>query len=165
MSLATNPTTQLMENARFLHAYLDCSDSIQNGIQAMLRILFADDTDDDEKAMALHTIADCVYPNPHKGQLGMDLEESESEASQENLELHGIVEAMNLEESTFAERLRGLLDSRQVTQAELAARMGIGQPAISNMLNRQCRPQRRTIVKLASALDVSPQELWPGLDS
>lgn len=165
MSSTTHSNTQLLENARFLHAYLECSDSIQNGIQAMLRIVFADDTSEDEKAMALHTIADCLYPNPHKGHLGMDLEESESEASQESPELFGIVAAMNAEEATFADRLRRIMDSRQITQSDLAARIGIGQPAISNMLNRQCRPQRRTIVKLASALDVQPQELWPSLDS
>ena len=51
-----------------------------------------------------------------------------------------------------------------MTQEQLAAKIGVGQPAISNMLNRQCRPQRRTVKRLATALDVSPEDLWPGID-
>ncbi len=38
------------------------------------------------------------------------------------------------------------------------------QPAISQMLNRNCRPQKKTILRLAQALDVLPQELWPDLE-
>jgi hypothetical protein len=29
------------------------------------------------------------------------------------------------------------------------------------MLNRMCRPQKRTIPRLAKALNVHPRELWP----
>jgi hypothetical protein len=31
------------------------------------------------------------------------------------------------------------------------------------MLNRRCRPQKETIRRLAEALQVQPQELWPDL--
>jgi transcriptional regulator with XRE-family HTH domain len=48
-----------------------------------------------------------------------------------------------------------------ITQEELAKTVGIGQPAISNMLKRQCRPQKRTVERLAEALKLSPQDLWP----
>jgi len=52
-----------------------------------------------------------------------------------------------------------------MTQEALAAKLGVGQPAISNMLNRQCRPQRRTVLRLAQALGISPEELWPGFQA
>ena len=32
------------------------------------------------------------------------------------------------------------------------------------MLNRKCRPQKRTLLKVADALGVRPQELWPDLE-
>ena len=32
------------------------------------------------------------------------------------------------------------------------------------MLKRNCRPQKKTIVSLASALDVEPRDLWPDVD-
>jgi len=54
---------------------------------------------------------------------------------------------------------------RGMTQEALAAKLGVGQPAISNMLNRQCRPQRRTVLRLAQALGISPEELWPGFQA
>ena len=43
-----------------------------------------------------------------------------------------------------------------------AAAIGVGQPAISMVLTRNCRPQRRTVEKIAKALDVSAEEVWPG---
>jgi len=52
-----------------------------------------------------------------------------------------------------------------MTQEELAEKTGVGQPAISNMLNRQCRPQHRTVRRFADALGISPEELWPPLRS
>ncbi len=32
------------------------------------------------------------------------------------------------------------------------------------MLNRTCRPQKKTIVKLAEALNVQPSDLWPDIE-
>ncbi|MEX0820148.1 MAG: helix-turn-helix transcriptional regulator [Pirellulaceae bacterium] len=68
------------------------------------------------------------------------------------------------EKRTFAERLRELLDQRRVSQTELAERTGCSQSAISHMLNRNSRPQKKTIFKLAEALQVEPAALWPDLE-
>ena len=68
---------------------------------------------------------------------------------------------LKAEEQSFTERVRNLMHEKNVTQEALAATAGIGQPAVSNILNRRCRPQRRTVVRFAEALGVSPQELWP----
>jgi transcriptional regulator with XRE-family HTH domain len=48
-----------------------------------------------------------------------------------------------------------------ITQVELAERMGVGQPAVSMVLSRKRRPQRRTVEKFAAALGVTPKKLWP----
>src|SRR5690242_20119616 len=68
---------------------------------------------------------------------------------------------MDREEAVFAERLRELMEAKGMTQAELADKLGIGQPAISMMLNRACRPQRKTVIDIAQALEVPPEDLWP----
>ncbi len=52
-----------------------------------------------------------------------------------------------------------------MSQVELAAAIGVGQPAISMMLSRNCRPQRRTVECIARALEVTPNDLWPGFRS
>jgi lambda repressor-like predicted transcriptional regulator len=70
-------------------------------------------------------------------------------------------EELDAEEARFAATLRRLMEERQMTQEKLAKITGVSQPAISNMLNRKCRPQRRTISRFAAALDVDPSELWP----
>jgi DNA-binding XRE family transcriptional regulator len=65
-------------------------------------------------------------------------------------------------EAAFAATLARLMAERQLTQAQLAERIGVGQSAISMLLKRRCRPQRRTLGKLAEALGVTVEELWPG---
>ena len=72
-----------------------------------------------------------------------------------------ILAEMDRQEATFAERLRTAMTEKGFTQAELAAKVGIGQPAVSMMLNRACRPQRKTVQKIAAALGVADEQLWP----
>jgi lambda repressor-like predicted transcriptional regulator len=153
----------LLQAAKFLRAYLECSDEIQAGIRGMLEILNDPNTDEDDRDMTLLTLADALFPNPHDGKLGMDLEESEKLGAGYSEEMRTTLEEMDREEETFAARLRKAMDTQGVTQEQLAAKTGVGQPAISNMLNRQCRPQRKTVLRLAVALNVAPEELWPGL--
>ncbi len=147
--------------AKFLHAYLECSDKMQAVVRNSLAILADPETDDDDRQMTLATLAEALFPHPHKGQLGMDLAESEKDTAEQNAELRAIVAEMDHEEHTFADRLAALMKQQGLTQFQLAEKIGVGQPAISNMLNRTCRPQKRTIVRLAEALGVSPKELWP----
>lgn len=65
----------------------------------------------------------------------------------------------------FSERLRARMDAKCITQQELAERVGVSQPAISQLLNRHLRPRRATILKLAEALGTDPRELWPDLET
>jgi lambda repressor-like predicted transcriptional regulator len=76
-------------------------------------------------------------------------------------ESNSVLDEMDRQEQSFANNLRKLLEERGVTQAELAEKLGIGQPAISMMLQRQCRPQKRTVARIAEALGVEPSALWP----
>lgn len=68
------------------------------------------------------------------------------------------------QESAFWDKVLQTMKSKAITQVQLAARLSISQPAISQLLNRRCRPQRSTIMSFARALEVDPRELWPDLD-
>ncbi len=72
---------------------------------------------------------------------------------------------MDRREAAFGGTLARLMAERQLTQAQLAERIGVGQSAISMLLKRRCRPQRRTLGKLAAALDVPVETLWPGFNT
>ena len=151
----------LLQATKFLRAYLECSDEIQAGIREMMEILNDPSTEEDDRDMTLLTLADALFPNPHGGKLGQDLEESERIGAEYSEEMRIALEEMDKEEETFAARLRNLMESRGITQQQLAETLQIGQPAISNILNRQCRPQRKTVLRIANALRVEPDSLWP----
>ena len=68
---------------------------------------------------------------------------------------------MDRDEAVFAERLADAMQKAGVTQVELAEKVGIGQPAVSMILNRSCRPQRKTVQRFAEALGLNPRDLWP----
>jgi transcriptional regulator with XRE-family HTH domain len=152
------------EEREFLRAYLECSDEVQQAVREMFRLLEEPQTSETQRQMTLSTIADALFHAPYKGRYGMGSAESEGEAAEIEPRLEAIVRQMDDEEAGFSTRLRKLMDERRITQEELAERIGVGQPAISNMLNRNCRPQRKTIMKLATALNVSPTALWPGFE-
>ena len=64
-------------------------------------------------------------------------------------------------EKRFATKVNQLMAARQWTQADLATQVGVSQPAISMILSSRCRPHPRTIGKIAAALEVPVQDLWP----
>jgi lambda repressor-like predicted transcriptional regulator len=155
----------LLQAANVLHAYLECSTEIQQGIRNLLEILNDPNTDEDDRDSTLMTLADALFPNPHEGKFGVDLAESERLGARRFAETRAVLEEMDREEKTFAARLREVMEREGITQEQLAAKVGVSQPAISNMLNRECRPQRRTVVRLAEALNVGPNELWAGIQA
>jgi predicted XRE-type DNA-binding protein len=133
---------------------------IQGMIVEMASIANDPEATPEEREAAVSTIAEALFPAGDDGPLGVDLEASES------LDAEGpekaVLDAMDAEETAFSERLTVLLRQKKVTQVQLAELIGVGQPAISMMLARKCRPQRKTVEKVAGALGVAPEELWPG---
>ena len=150
---------------RFLGALAECSDEIQGVVFQMVSIVENPQASPLERQRALMTIADALFLNPDdEGEYGQDLAASETSAAAVYANLGREVQRMDCQEATFADRLRELMTIKRVTQEELSNRVGCSQPAISQMLNRKCRPQKKTILKLADALQVQPQELWPDIE-
>ncbi len=154
------------DRKRFLGALIECSDDVQQVVLSLLNVVKDPRTAPAERKRALMTIADALFLNPceEDGQYGQDLVASEAYAANRSAPLAHEVRRMNAQEETFAQRLRELMDAKQISQLELAERVGCSQPAISQMLSRTCRPQKRTILRLAEALNVHPRELWPDIN-
>lgn len=143
--------------AKHFRAYMEASDEVQDVIESMSNILNDPDADPDEKVAALDTLTEALFPASHNGQLGIDIDDLRSVQPKE---IKDECAKHDAQEESFAYRLADLMQKREINQAQLASMIDVQQPAISMMLARNCRPQRRTIEKLAKALRVKPKDLW-----
>ncbi len=142
----------------FVHiqsALQQCDPEIQKVVRDMIAIYASDDATDVEKQAAIYTIRDAIFPS-----FAEDLGEMER-VKRRSTEASEIQSEFERQERTFAERLKSLMEAKGITQEELAAITSVSQPAISHLLNRESRPQQRTIRKFAAALGVASEDLWP----
>ncbi len=147
--------------AKCFRAYLECDEQVQGVIREMIQIMNSPDSDEQEREMALGTLAEALFPEYDGAHLGIDIEEANKGCVENSPDGAEAQAELDQQEQAFADRLKEVMQRKGMTQAQLAERAGVQQPAISMMLNRNCRPQQRTVRKLAEALGVSPQELWP----
>ena len=155
-----------------IRLFMECSDEVQQVVRSMFAILADPDVSANDRKRAKTTIADALYPKPTEGhgRYGLDLAQIEKETASKHPDeskrpqIANRLSQMDTQEASFADRLRDLLKKRNITQEELAKRIGCTQSAISKMLTRNCRPQKKTIFSLAEALNVAPTELWPDLE-
>ena len=140
-------------------AYDECVPEIREVIDDMCAVFASEDSDDSQKRRALHTILEALFPS-----LAVDVLEC-VDRLRALPESQAYEREMHAQETTFAERLKETMQAKGWSQEKLAERTGVGQPAISNMLNRQSRPQTRTVLRIAEALDVPPEQLWPSIAS
>lgn len=131
------------DRTRFFGALQACSEEARQAVVTHLAIVKDPRATAADRRQAIQVITAALA-------LGAEAEQAPADASQQ---------------AAFARRLRELMDAKRVSQQELAERIGSSQPAVSQMLTRQCRPQKRTILKLADALNVLPRDLWPDIEA
>jgi len=145
-----------------VRALMECEPKLRDAALELFEQLGSGELDQEQAFATTALIAEILFPNAdHRGIPGLDLEEAEKLAVMVEPTAGPLIAEMDRQEATFAERLRSQMEKQELTQAELAKKVGIGQPAISMMLNRTCRPQRKTVQRIATALGIDPEELWP----
>jgi len=148
-------------SAPIILALEECDDELRIEAIELFKQLESHELDKEQCIATAALLAEILFPNTDdKGVPGLDLAEAEAIAAATQSEAKEVLSTMDNDESMFAQRLRELMDAKGISQMELAAKVGIGQPAVSMMLNRSCRPQRKTILRFAEVFGVSPQELW-----
>lgn len=155
-----------------IQRYMECSDEVQSVVRSMFAVLEYEHSTDVDKQRAFSTIADALFLNPENGHgsYGLDLSRIERDSAKGHPNevrrnvLANRLDKLDEQETSFADRLSKLLIQKNVTQEELADRIGCTQSAVSKMLTRNARPRRSTIFKMAEALRVEPTELWPQLE-
>jgi lambda repressor-like predicted transcriptional regulator len=171
ISAANSPITALESSAiqaasPIVLALAECDEELRAEAIDLFKALASGMLDEEQRVATVTLLAEILFPNADDDGLpGLDLAEAEEMAPKVNPEAHPVLDRMDGEEADFATRLRSVMEAKNMTQAKLASAVGIGQPAISMMLNRTCRPQKRTVLRLAEALGVDPQELWPEVQS
>ncbi len=122
----------------FFQAYLECEPSIQEVVRQMASIVDDPEADDDDRAMAVATLHEALFPSrsDDDGLLGVDLEQEERESAKED---ESDLASLDAEEDAFAGRVKTILRDRKMTQEQLAAALDIGQPAVSMLLARKAR--------------------------
>jgi transcriptional regulator with XRE-family HTH domain len=153
------------ERKRFWTALAECSEEVQRVVAQAVDVVKNPHTTPHERKRALATIADALSlkPDGDRGS-GQDLVASEAKAAAQTASLARDVSKADPQQAAFARRLRYVMEAKRISQVELAERVGCSQPAISQMLNRNCRPRKMTILKLAEALNVQATDLWPDID-
>lgn len=141
--------------ATYLCAYQQCSEEVRSIVDEMASIVADEESTDDECEHATDALIEALFPA---------LTHDWRESHRRNLaspELREAGEQVKSQEQAFSEKVQGLMDAKELTQDKLAELTGVSQPAISNILTRNCRPQQGTIIRFAQALDVEPTDLWP----
>ncbi|MFO0912663.1 MAG: helix-turn-helix transcriptional regulator [Pirellulales bacterium] len=157
MSSMPAPTRKL-----FFRAIAEFGDAMQQVVMRLIVVIKNPKTTPVERQRALIAIADALFPNADEnGEHGVT---SKTDTAAESPSLIRDVQQTDAHQATFALRLRESMEAKRISQQELAERVGCSQPAISQMLNRNSRPQKKTILKLAQALGVKPCDLWPDMD-
>lgn len=157
----TSATSLLVESVRIYlqvkNAFEQCDEEIQAVVVDMIDIANSDDATPDERQRALYTMVEAIFPA-----LAVDFLDT-CDKVRGTKEATANWDRMAAEEASFAEQLSHWMAKKEMTQEQLATKIGVGQSAIANLLNRNCRPQRKTVVRLADALGIAPQELWPNI--
>jgi len=145
-------------------ALQECDEELRAEAIELFGQLAGGELDEEARYATTVLLAEILFPNADdKGYPGLDLVEAEAIAPSVDPAAKAVLASMDEQEAVFAQRVRELMDTQGLSQAELAAKVGIGQPAVSMMLNRACRPQRKTVLRFAQALGVPPEELWPAI--
>jgi lambda repressor-like predicted transcriptional regulator len=160
--LANLLTAALQSAAPIIVALEESDHELRRGAIELFKQLNSGQLDAEACHATTALLAEMLFPEADpNGIPGFDLVEAEEIARATDPEASDVLARMDEEESVFARRLGELMQMKGLTQEELAAKVGLGQPAVSMMLNRSCRPQRKTVLRFAQALEVEPQELWP----
>lgn len=147
------------EAARLLQAFVECSREMQEVALEMSEIVGDESATEDERAVAFDAMMQALFPGTSTDVLEKYQQLMKSPSAAES------AAALRTEERTFADRVRVEMKKKNVTQEQLAKAANISQPAVSNILNRRCRPQRKTVTRFAELLGLSPQDLWPEFES
>lgn len=169
ISLDVRAIRSLLEMPResrrdLLYALANCTEQLRQALIDLVAVADDPDSSDEDRASARATIYETLRVHAHRAPYGESLSSVEAAAVGRSPDADRIARQMDSQEEQFARKLRELMKAKGLTQTELAKRSDCTQPAISQMLSRSCRPQKRTILKLADALGVTPSELWPDLE-
>lgn len=144
--------------ARVFGAYQEASQIVKDIVATMSHVINDPTADREDLDAAIDTLIEALFPGSKDSGYGADLE---SLHAADNVDAGPVLKTQQRQEEHFSATVRALMRKKRMAQRELAQAVGVTQPAISMLLSRKCRPQKVTIEKIAKALHVDPNEIWP----
>ena len=152
-----HPAEMFAVMQKWQKAYDNASPEIRDIVDTMAQIYNDPTSDEDERRAAIDTLDEALFPTITNGEFGIPLDETF--ADNDGIPIDDTKGRRN--EKIFAWKVKAAMKRRGMTQAQLAKKIGIGQPAVAMLLSRTCRPQKATVGRIAKALDLDPNDLWP----
>jgi DNA-binding XRE family transcriptional regulator len=143
--------------ATLLPRYLGCSKQMQSLVADLVEAFRDSGIGDEERERVLRALWVTLWQGEATASGGQKPGVSHPIMPDESLSR----KQLEQEEQALVANLQRLMEERRLTQAQLAERAGLSEPAISMLLARKYRPQRRTMRLLAQVLGVSEKELAP----
>jgi DNA-binding XRE family transcriptional regulator len=141
-----------------LKSFLELANDVRGALCEQVKIATDPATPKEERKKAEAAIAEVLRLDQAGEGLGQTLTGNQRRTPA----IQAAREKLDRQEIAFADAVSRLMAEKQMTQAELAQAVGVSQPAISMILSRRCRPHPRTVGKIAAALQVEIEEIWPG---
>lgn len=138
----------------FLSAYLECSPAMREIVDSQIRIYKDDSSTEDERSLAMDVILEAIFPGD-----AADVQTGHAQALA-GPEAASARSSIAQEQERFSAAVRQKMSDLGLTEEKLAQAIGVTPTALANILGRHCRPQRKTVIAISSALGVQPAEIW-----
>lgn len=155
MSLASDLTKYMLKGSLSIFDSLELQE--RGELKEML-CEFLDTTDADERREVAISIMELFLPARY---FSVDDSRDVGEWIDSESDDMSAAAALAKKKEMFASNVLRAMAQAGIDQSALAGRIGVSQPTASAMMSGKHKPQPKTLKKLAEALNVDVDELWP----
>lgn len=148
---------ELLTGVGYLRAYLACSSVMKQAVESMIAVIDSPESDEQDKMLAYHTIDGILKMEEHAARDTFLL--TDDDPGFGDRETGSQEESAAPTATTFGDCIRKLMEEKGITQAQLADRMGISQPAVNKLITKTVNPKGETLLRVAQAFGVKVEDL------
>ena len=148
---------ELLTGVGYLRAYLACNFVMKQAVESMIAVIDSPESDEQDKMLAYHTIDGILKMEEHAARDTFLL--TDDDPGFGDRETDSQEESAAPTATTFGDRIRKLMEEKGITQAQLAERMGVSQPAVNKLITKTMKPKEETAKRMLDAMKITPEEV------